>query len=536
MPDERILIVEDEPDIRDMCARALAMEGYRVTGAANAAEALQIAQKQEFDLLLTDIRMPGMSGLQTYRAIQQLRPDIVGVVITAYGSVETAIEALKLGMQDFILKPFSLEELRAAISRALEKKRLERENARLKALIPLLQLSQTFMAVTDLNILLEQVLHIAVQETAAKLAVLMLQDDISSNWVVSAAMRDDHPEPFIHVHRLSKPMIQRVVQSGRAVLWQAESSEEPFFAHVAGDAAQAVKSAVALPLIVQGSTIGILALGKESTELAFSQSDVELLSVLASQAATAIQNARLFTRLRNAYDKLSALDHLKSEFINIVAHELRTPLAEIIAYMALLEKQIPADDPYWSGIARATNRLNTLTSNITNLKFLEAGQAELQCAELSLPSLIHEIIEELGPLAASKGQSLHLAIADNFPPVYVDGAKIKVVLRNLVSNAIKFTPQGGEIRIAAEVDEPGIRIAVQDTGVGIPKEEWEWIFKPFYQLESSLSREHGGIGIGLALAKSLVELHGGRIWVESEVGKGSTFYFTLPHCVRYPME
>ncbi|MGC8786324.1 MAG: sensor histidine kinase, partial [Anaerolineae bacterium] len=150
--------------------------------------------------------------------------------------------------------------------------------------------------------------------------------------------------------------------------------------------------------------------------------------------------------------------------------------------------------------------------------------------------LVSEVLEELGPLAASKEQSIVTAIAHDFPTIYVDGAKIKVVLRNLLSNAIKFTPSGGEIRITAEVDEPGIRIAVQDTGVGIPKEEWEWIFKPFYQLESSLHREHGGLGIGLALARSLVELHGGRIWVESEVGKGSTFYFTLPQCVRHPTE
>ncbi|MBC7261845.1 MAG: sigma-54-dependent Fis family transcriptional regulator, partial [Chloroflexi bacterium] len=218
MPDERILIVEDEPDIREMCTRALTMEGYQVTGAANGAEAIQLAREQDFDLLLTDIRMPGMSGLQTYRAIQQLRPDIVGVVITAYGSVETAIEALKLGMEDFILKPFSLEELRAAISKALEKKRLERENARLKALIPLLQLSQTFMAVTDLNVLLEQVLHIAVQETTAKLAVLMLQDDTSRDWLVSAAIRDKHADPHLQNYRLSKPVIERVIESGKAVL------------------------------------------------------------------------------------------------------------------------------------------------------------------------------------------------------------------------------------------------------------------------------------------------------------------------------
>ncbi|MGQ9492197.1 MAG: response regulator [Anaerolineae bacterium] len=534
MPDERILIVEDEPDILDMCTRALTMEGYQVFGVSNGAEAIQIVQQQDFDLLLTDIRMPGMSGLQTFRFVQQLRPDIVGVVITGYSSVETAIEALKLGMEDFLLKPFSISELRAAISRALEKKRLERENARLKALIPLFQLSQTFVSVTDLGVLLQQVLQVAVQETAANLAVLMLQSETSGEWIVSAAIRNKQTLAPSQELMISKAIVQQAIRSGQAILWQAESNQEPFFASKTERAIGKITAAVALPLIVQKDAIGILGLGKEEVGTAFLQSDVELLSVLASQAGIAIQNARLFTRLRSAYDKLSALDHLKSEFINLVAHELRTPLAEIVAYMSLLEKKVPKGDPYLTGIARAANQLNALTNDITDLKFLEAGQAELKRTEISLPVLLREILEELELLATTKEQSILTIIADDFPNIYVDEPKLKVVLKNLISNAIKFTSQGGEIKIIAKVDDAALRIAVQDTGIGIPKEEWEWIFKPFYQLESSLIREHGGIGIGLALTKNLVELHGGRIWVESEVGKGSTFCFTVPDCVRPP--
>jgi len=529
MPDERILIADDEADVLDMCIRALSIEGYQVCGAHNGFEAIEIVKGRDFDLLLTDIKMPGVSGLQAYRVIKQHSPDIVGVAITGYGSVETTIEALKLGMDDFLLKPFSLDELSAAISRALEKKRLERENARLKALIPLFQLSQAFMTVTDLDALLQQVLQLAVRETLADLGVLTLKNEASGDLEVGAVITNSGAKPPSREYELSDSIARQTIQSEQAIVWQAEPGQEPFFALATANAQ--VTTAVALPLIVQGEMIGVLSLGKGHKGTAFAPSDVELLSVLASQAAIAIQNARLFTRIRNAYQKLSTLDHLKSEFINIAAHELRTPLAEIASYLALLEQEIRGEKPYLAAIARAADRLSLLMNDMTNLKFLEAGQVELKSTELSLPQLLTEALEQLGPLAVSKGQTITARIGDKFSSICADGAKVKVVLNNLISNAINFTPKGGEITIEAQVSDNGVRVAIHDTGIGIPKEEWEWIFKPFYQVESSLVREHGGIGIGLAIAKNLVELHGGRIWVESTVGKGSTFYFTIPDCL-----
>src|SRR4030042_6125044 len=146
MPDEHVLVVDDEADVLDMCINVLSMQGYQVRGVHSGFDAVEENKKHKFDLLLTDIKMPGIDGLQTFRAVKEHNPDIVGVAITGYGAMETAIEALKLGMDDFLLKPFSLDELSAAISKALPKKRLQRENPSLKALIPLFELSQAFMA------------------------------------------------------------------------------------------------------------------------------------------------------------------------------------------------------------------------------------------------------------------------------------------------------------------------------------------------------------------------------------------------------
>lgn len=533
MPDERILIADDEADVLDMCVRALSMQGYQVCGVHSGFEAIEMVKKQEFDLLLTDIRMPGMNGLQAYQVIKHHTPDMVGVAITGYGAMDTAIEALKLGMGDFLLKPFTLDELSAAVSRALETKRLERENARLRALIPLFRLSQTFMAVTDLDTLLQQVMQVAVAETAAKLGVLMLKDEGSGDLEVSAVVTDSGVESPSPEYKLNDSIARQTMQSEQALIWQAESNEKAFFASETANAQAA--TAVALPLVVKGDMIGVLGLCKGRKEVAFARGDVELLSVLASQAAIAIQNARLFTRIRNAYKKLSTLDHLKSEFINIAAHELRTPLAAITAYVFLLEQESQGGNKaYLADIARAADRLKLLMNNMTDLKFLEAGQVELKRAELSLPQLLAEVLEQLEPVAVSKEQSIITRIHDDFPSICADGPKIKIVLKNLIVNAIKFTPKSGEITIEAEVNGDGVRVAVHDTGIGIPREEWEWIFKPFHQLEDSLVREHGGLGVGLPIAKNLVELHGGRIWVESTVGKGSSFYFTISDCLCQP--
>lgn len=554
MPNERILIAEDEADVLDMCVRALSREGYQVLGVRSGLEAIAMVKKQDFDLLLTDIRMPGLSGLQAYREIKQCSPDIIGVAITGYGSVDTAIEALKLGMDDFMLKPFSLDDLRAAVSRALARTRLERENSRLRALIPLFQLSQTFMSVTDLEMLLRQVLQVAVNETASEIGILMLKNEASGEPEVRAVIAADGSQPPLRAHQISGDIIQHAMDTKQAFVWQIESSEGPLFAaeaaesgaqspplHCAdaaqppplrsGDAPRAT-AAVAQPLIVGQEEIGILALVKRREGVSFSQGDLELLAVLASQAGVAIQNARLFTHLRNAYERLSALDHLKSEFISVVAHELRTPLAEIATYLALSQQETRGARPYLDGMARATERLTSLMNDITDLKFLEAGQVELRPTALSLPQLVVEVVEQLSPLATCKKQSMTTSIPDDLTTVLADGPKIQVVLRNLISNAITFSPEGGEIRIQAQANRDALHITVHDNGAGIPKDEWEWIFKPFYQVESSLRREHGGLGIGLALSKNLVELHGGRIWVESKMGKGSTFHFTIPGCLR----
>jgi len=266
MANERILVVDDEEDVLDMCVRMLSLQGYQVSGAHSGPEAIEQAQKEEFDLLLTDVRMPGPSGLQTYQAIKQHQPEIIGVVITAYSEVDTAIEALKLGVDDFLLKPFSLDELRTAVSRALTRKRLEQENARLKGLIPFLQLSQALVALSDLDALLQQVLLLALRETAADWGVLLLGNPTGADFEVHTACAEG-PAKAEPGCQLSGSIVRKVTDSGKPVVWESSSAQEPFFTAEAKDAA--ITTAVALPLIFRGEAIGILGLAKGQDRVPF---------------------------------------------------------------------------------------------------------------------------------------------------------------------------------------------------------------------------------------------------------------------------
>jgi len=529
MAGERVLIADDEADVLDMCAKALSAEGYQVSRARSGLEAVEMAKQQDFELLITDIRMPGMSGLEAYRAIKQLDPDIAGVAITGYGAVAMVITALKLGMDDFLLKPFSLGDLSAAVSNALTRKGLEKENARLKALIPLFQLSQTFVTVTDLDTLLQGIMQVAVQATLADLGVLMLENEASESLEVRAIVTKSGAQLPGQEYRLSDTITRRATEDGQPVIWQ-ESSVERFFAQET--ISHQVTTAVALPLITKGEVIGTLGLGKGRAEEPFARSDLELLSVLASQAAAAIQNARLFSRIRSAYEQLKELDRMKSEFLSTVSHELRAPLHSIGGFMQLLLDDKVEDRATQrealETVARQTERLTRLINNLLDVSRMESGWLKLEKGPVQIRDVVREVVAEVRPMAEGRQIALADDTAPELPIVFADHERLAQVIRNLMHNAIKFTPSGGRIVISAAESEGNLVISVEDDGAGISGEAMPHLFERFYQADSSDTRRAGGTGLGLYICRQIVIAHGGSIWAESEVGKGSTFHLGVP--------
>jgi len=233
--------------------------------------------------------------------------------------------------------------------------------------------------------------------------------------------------------------------------------------------------------------------------------------------------------LTKANEELKELDRMKDEFISIAAHELYTPLSLLLGYAVIATEEATGEmQQYLEIIVDKSLQLQEVIGCMLDLKYLQAGEAFSKVEKISLKELIEAVVDEISLLTETKQQVIELDLPEDLPEIETDPRKFNLILSNLLSNASKFTPEGGKIRVEGRVREGEVAVSVRDTGIGIPAKERERIFAPFYQVEDSLTRTHGGLGLGLAIVKSAVATCGGRIWVESEEGAGSTFSFTLP--------
>lgn len=229
-------------------------------------------------------------------------------------------------------------------------------------------------------------------------------------------------------------------------------------------------------------------------------------------------------------DQLERTESMRRQLIGDVAHELRTPLSTIRGYMeGLMDGVLPADEEAYSQVYREADRLQRLVDDLQELSRVEAGAYELQRKPVSMETLVDLVVKRLERQFQEKDVSITVHIPSKLPPVHVDEDRITQVLLNLVGNALQYTSSGGSVQVAATRLPSQVEVTVSDTGIGIPREHLPHVFTRFYRVDKSRSRSGGGSGIGLTIAKHLVEAHGGRVWVESAgTGKGSTFRFTLP--------
>ncbi len=376
----RILVVDDEKEIRDFLSMALSRVGnFQVELASSGEEALQKIEKESFDLVLTDLKMPKVDGIQLMTEIARLKPEILTIMMTGHGTIDSALEAMKRGASDYLMKPLSIDELIIRIRKVLEER-------------------QRFIRLKD-------------------------------------------------------------------------------FAD----------------------------------------------------------------QLERANQELRRIDAIKSEFVSVASHELRTPLAAIKnAVQLILKGKTGAinenQEKFLSMAERNINRLTNILNDLLNLSRIESGKIELKFKTVALEEIIELTASSLRPQADTKSIQIEVDVPESLPEVYGDPEKVEQILTNLIGNAIKFSPEGGNILINAKIHstERGgdfgdrVAVSVKDTGIGIPPEHLEAIFEKFHQVEGSLHRSVSGTGLGLAITKGLVEAHQGKIWVESDMGRGSTFTFTLP--------
>ncbi|HEX6080819.1 MAG TPA: GAF domain-containing protein [Methylomirabilota bacterium] len=295
--------------------------------------------------------------------------------------------------------------------------------------------------------------------------------------------------------------------------------------------ARGARSVLVVPMFRQGEVIGGIGVAHRDAD-AFSDAHVELLETFAAQAVIAIENARLFREIEQKTRELEAASRHKSEFLASMSHELRTPLNAILGFSEILAQGMfgavnDKQAEYLRDILDSGHHLLSLINDILDLSKIEAGRMELEVSEFDLPQAILNGLTLVRERALRRGIDLHHAIDDRLGAIRADERKVKQVLLNLLSNALKFTPEGGRVEVRAAMAGASVAVSVADTGVGIAPEDQETVFEEFRQVGAA-EKKAEGTGLGLALSRKFVELHGGRIWVESEPGRGSTFTFALP--------
>jgi signal transduction histidine kinase/putative methionine-R-sulfoxide reductase with GAF domain len=291
------------------------------------------------------------------------------------------------------------------------------------------------------------------------------------------------------------------------------------------------RSILSIPLLLEQRILGALTVSRREPGH-FPPETVNLLQTFATQSALAIQNARLFREIEAKGRELEVASRHKSQFLANMSHELRTPLNAILGYTELMIDGIygeltPKAGDVMARVDRSGKHLLGLINDVLDLSKIEAGQLELGLADYSLAEMVNAVMTQVEALAAEKGLLLQATVAPSLPAGRGDERRLAQVLLNLVGNAIKFT-EVGSVRVVAHQDGDAFVVAVSDTGPGIAESDRQRIFEEFQQADTSSTRKKGGTGLGLSIARRIVELHGGRIWVESTVGRGSTFSFRVP--------
>jgi len=287
-----------------------------------------------------------------------------------------------------------------------------------------------------------------------------------------------------------------------------------------------------IPMIARGETVGVFAGDNKPSGRPIGRETVELLQTFASHAAVAIANARLFQTIADKGQQLEAASRHKSQFLANMSHELRTPLNAVLGYTKLVLNNIYGEVPekirdVMERVELSGRHLLGLINDVLDLSKIEAGQLTLSLKDYSMKEVLQTVSTAMESLAGEKKLALKVTAPADLPLASGDEQRINQVLLNLVGNAIKFT-EAGEVKVQATVSDGSFVVSVSDTGLGIAPADQQKIFEEFQQADSSSTRRKGGTGLGLSIAKRIIEMHGGRIWLESSPGKGSTFWFTLP--------
>lgn len=474
-------------------------------------------------VVLLDLGLPDASGLEALYAVTRAAPHLPVVVLTGSTDVDTALRALRAGAQDYLSKAEIDGSLLArALRYSIERKRLQQAENFITGAAQLLGSS------LRLEETLEQMADLSVTHLADYCAVDLLDDEGNVERLL-VAHRDPARAPLAEELRKvvldrRRPHLALDAMARRKPILIQEMTEEHLLEiaqtedHARLLRSMAIRSYLAVPLLAGERVLGVLVLVGSTRHLG--NDDLALSLRFAGIAAAAIHNARLYEQLGNA---LGSRDRV----LGVVAHDLRNPLSTIaMGADLLLETALPEAVRHRQIdiIRRSAERMNRLIEDLLDVARIEHGSLTLELSYRHPEAIVEDVVEANSALAASRELILEANI-DSAAPVLVDYGRLVQVLSNLIGNSLKFTPAGGSIRVGVEKVVGAVRFFVADDGPGIPLEDLERLFSPFWQGHRNVGQ---GAGLGLSIARGIVEAHGGRIWAESTVGQGTTMSFTIP--------
>jgi PAS domain S-box-containing protein len=486
-----ILVIDDEQIMRDGCTRILSKDGWAVICAENGKQGLDEIQAspEKIDVVLLDLMMPGMSGMEVLDQVHTIDPNLLVIVITGYATVESAVEAMKKGAYDFIPKPFTPDQLRIIVRRALERNALQKEAEFLR--------KEREKSLRD----------IATEKSKIKTIINCMGDGV---------LVCDRDSCIV----LSNPAASRMLKMPENSLlgkFLPQCELHPELSKVIEESLQTKD--MGYTSVSQELSIG------ESGEISLRAHTAPVRNDLGEilGSVTVLQDI----------SHLKELDKMKSEFIAMVTHELRAPIASVEQQLTVILNGMAGEvtakqERLLSRAKERTNGLLTLIKDLLDLSKIEAGKMVQYKEPISLQEVIQKVVDLMRAEAEAKKIDLQFSPLSMAPLINADRNSMEGVFTNLISNAIKYTPEGGKVYVTL-VEEGGfVKATVSDTGIGIKKEDTPRIFDRFYRVKTPETRQIIGTGLGLSIVKSIVDAHLGSISVESEEGGGTTFTVLLP--------
>ncbi len=525
MPKTHVVVVDDEPGIALLCERLLKKAGYEVTTFTDPAAALKYLGEEKIDSLLVDIRMPEISGFDLIAFAKEHQPDAAILVMTGFGTVETAVQALRQGVDGLLLKPFEVGgELVQTVQQALDDSQKKRDSARIQALRPLFDITESFLTETRPERLLDLVLSAVCGHLRCEHAGFYQRSSENSHLTLLSgrgiALSDGDSD-------INGGIIGRVDALG-SPLWinTASPGDEDLQAELV---AKGLCSALCAPM-ARLNVRGVLYAGQDADAPAFREVEWEMFLLLARQATIAMENARLYEELREYVrrveesqqalvraEKMAAAGRLTAS----IAHEINNPLQAVQNCLHLALRGEVTEKKKREYLDLANRELNRLMTTVQRmLDFYRPGAVDPQ--RVDLVALLRHVISLLSPQFQAREIRVSTGFSSKLPTIFAVNNQLEQVFLNLFLNAYDAMPSGGELRVTARPVKDMAEVLIQDSGLGVPEEIRGRIFEPF------VSTKQGGTGLGLSVSYGIVSAHGGSLDLVSERGPGACFRVILP--------